>query len=187
MEIQITKAKTEKELQGILDLQQKNLRKNLSQEEMETYGFVTLEYDLAFLKAMSATNHHVIAKRDEEVVGYTLLMDRSKNHLLKVGAGIFPIFNELMYKGQKLGEVNYVSVGQVCVDRNFAGQGLLKRMYDYYKEAYKGQYDLAMTDIASQNYRSIKAHLKTGFEIIKTFLEPDAQEHWDIVVWDWRD
>jgi hypothetical protein len=184
--IEITKAKTDQELRAILDLQQRNLRTNLTKEEMDSQGYVTLEYDFDFLKAMPAGNHHIIAKDGEYVIGYALLMDRSTNHLMTTGAGIFPIFHELEYKGKKFRNINYVSVGQVCVDKNYAGQGLLKRMYDYYRESYQHLYDLAMTDIASENLRSIKGHIKSGFEIVKTLIEPDAQENWDIVVWDWR-
>lgn len=184
--IQITKASTEQELQGILDLQSANLRKNLTQEEMESQGFVTLEYDYDFIKAMPAGNHHIIAKDGEKVVGYVLLMDRSTNHLMKEGAGIFPIFHEIVHKGIRLGDTNYVSVGQVCVDKNYAGQGLLGRMYTAYKESYKNLYDLAMTDISHRNKRSLKAHLKSGFEVVLRFDEPDAGEPWDIVIWDWR-
>ena len=187
MQIKIIKAKTDQELLGILNLQRSNLRQNLTEEEMQNQGFVTLEYDFDFLKAMPAGNHHVIAKDGEEVIGYALLMDRSTNHLMTTGAGIFPIFHEIEYKGKKFRDINYVSVGQVCVAKDYAGRGLLKRMYDYYKESYEHLYDLAMTDIALQNKRSIKAPLKSGFEIVKTFLEPDAQENWEIVVWDWRD
>lgn len=51
MELKITKATTDSEIQGILDLHQANLRKNLSQEEMSKYGFVRMEYDLDLLKA----------------------------------------------------------------------------------------------------------------------------------------
>ncbi len=185
-QIEITKAKTDKELQAILDLQQRNLRTNLTKEEMNSQGYVTLEYDFDFLKAMPSGNHHVIAKAGEAVVGYALLMDKSTNHLMTIGAGIFPIFHEIEYKGKKFRDINYVSVGQVCVDKNYAGLGLLKRMYDYYKESYQHVYDLDMTDIASQNIRSIKGYIKSGFEIVKTFVDPDAQENWDIVVWDWR-
>lgn len=186
MNIEIVKAITDQEVQGIVDLQQANLRKNLSPQEMEQYGFVTLEYSFEFVKEMAAGHHHIIAKDGEKVVGYCLLFDRSKNHLMKEGAGIFPIFHELIYKGQRLGDINYVSVGQVCVDRNYSGQGILGKMYAAYKEAYKDTYDLAMTDIYYDNQRSIKGHIKAGFEVIHRFDEPDAGEPWDIVVWDWR-
>ncbi|WP_341226223.1 GNAT family N-acetyltransferase [uncultured Arcticibacterium sp.] len=184
--IEIVKAKRDEDLRGILALQAANLRQNLSQEEMETQGFVTLEYDFDFLKVMPANNHHIIAKDGDKVVGYVLLMDRSTNHLMKEGAGIFPIFHEVVYKGKQFGDTNYVSVGQVCVDKNYAGQGLMRRMYNQYRDSYKGIYDLAMTDVSSKNARSLNAHLKTGFEIVKTFDEPDAGEPWEIIVWDWR-
>ncbi|MFT5886121.1 MAG: hypothetical protein ACI9IP_002585 [Arcticibacterium sp.] len=185
--IQIKKAKSDEELKGILALQTANHRSNLSEDQKKSQGYVTLEYDFEFLKLMTLEHHHVIAKQGDKVVGYALLMDRSTNHLMKVGGGIFPIFEELVYKGQKLGKVNYVSVGQVCVDKDFAGQGILTKMYTYYKDSYKQFYDLAMTDIASDNHRSIRGHIKSGFEVIKTFIEPDVGEPWDIVVWDWRE
>ncbi len=185
MDIQITKASSDQDLQGIIDLQYKNLRKNLTQEEMLANGFVTLEYNMEFLKVMPAGNHHIVAKNGDEIVGYVLLMDRSKNHLMTAGAGIFPIFHELEYKRKKMKEYNYVSVGQVCVDRNYAGRGLLTKMYNFYREAYKDQYDLAMTDVSYLNHRSLKAHLKTGFQVLLRFDEPDAGEPWDIVIWDW--
>jgi RimJ/RimL family protein N-acetyltransferase len=184
-ELNITKAQTKAELQGILDLQRANLRKNLSKEEQLSQGFVSLQYDLEFLKIMPAGRHHIIAKDRDKVVGYVLLMDRSTNHLMKEGGGIFPIFNELEYKGRKFNDWNYCSVGQVCVDKNYAGKGLLGRMYAFYKESYQSRYDLAMTDISYLNHRSLKAHLKAGFEVIMRFDEPDHGEPWDIVVWDW--
>lgn len=186
LNIQINKATSQQEIQGILDLQQANLRKNLTQDEMDNYGFVTLEYDLDLLNEMPAGNHHIIAKEGDRVVGYCLLFDRSKNHLMTEGTGIFPVFNATVYKGVLLGESNYVSIGQVCVARAYTGQGILGRMYSFFKESYKHLYDFAMTDIASHNIRSIKGHQKAGFELLKRFDEPDAGEPWDIVIWDWR-
>ncbi|MGR3811550.1 N-acetyltransferase family protein [Jiulongibacter sp. NS-SX5] len=183
--LQITIAKTDQELQGILDLQNANLRNNLSPEERENQGFVTLEYDFDFLKEMPAEHHHVIAKDGDRVVGYVLLMDPSKNHLMKVGAGIFPIFDEMEYLGKKFKTYHYCSVGQVCVDKDYAGKGLLGRMYAHYKALYAEHYDLAMTDISYRNERSLKAHKKAGFQVITRFDEPDAGEPWDIVIWDW--
>ncbi|KPM48200.1 GNAT family N-acetyltransferase [Jiulongibacter sediminis] len=181
----ITKAKTEVDLQGILNLQSANLRKNLTEEERSTQGFVTLEYDMEFLKIMPAGNHHIVAKDGEKVVGYVLLMDRSTNHLMKEGGGIFPIFDELEYRGRKFKDWNYCSVGQVCVDKNYAGKGLLGKMYASYRESYQSLYELAMTDVSYRNHRSLKAHLKAGFEVIIRFDEPDQGEPWDIIVWDW--
>lgn len=186
MNISISKATSDHEIEGILELQKANLRKNLTPEEMDKYGFVTLAYDFNFVKEMSAGNHHIIAKEGEKVVGYCLLFDRSKNHLMKEGAGIFPVFNELIYKGKRLGDSNYVSVGQVCVHRDYAGNGILGKMYAAFRENYKHLYELAMTDVSYKNTRSLKGHIKAGFEVIHRFDEPDAGEPWDIVVWDWR-
>lgn len=58
------------DFQQILNLQQKNLPKHLSQEELITQGFVTVEHDLKLLKLMSTTYPHVIAKHEDKIVGY---------------------------------------------------------------------------------------------------------------------
>ena len=50
----ITTAKTDNDLRQILDLQQKNLPKHLSDNEQMTQGFVTLEHDFEMLKKMNS-------------------------------------------------------------------------------------------------------------------------------------
>ena len=49
--LQLVKAK--EEMKGVLALQQANLRKNITQEEAETEGFLMAEYDLDFLELLN--------------------------------------------------------------------------------------------------------------------------------------
>jgi RimJ/RimL family protein N-acetyltransferase len=57
-------------------------------------------------------------------------------------------------------------------------------LYDKHKEAYGNQYDFIVTEIATRNTRSIRAHEKIGFKTIHQFT--DATDDWDIVLWDWK-
>jgi L-amino acid N-acyltransferase YncA len=57
-------------------------------------------------------------------------------------------------------------------------------MYHYYKDCLKDQYQYLVTDVAQENQRSIKAHLKTGFEIIHSIEYGGIG--WEIVIWDWN-
>ncbi|MGL1493919.1 hypothetical protein ACSTIK_00385, partial [Vibrio parahaemolyticus] len=61
------------ELQGILQLQRENLKKNVSAGEAGSEGFVTAEYTLAFLEAMHRASPSIIAKDGDQVVGYALV------------------------------------------------------------------------------------------------------------------
>lgn len=63
-----------KELEQILALQQRNLPKNISQEESTKEGFVTVEHSLETLKSMNDVCGHIIAMDDGQVVGYALCM-----------------------------------------------------------------------------------------------------------------
>ena len=77
----------------------------------------------------------------------------------------------------------YVVVGQLCVGAGYRGLGLVKRMYDHFRELIHDRFDYAVTDVATANPRSLKAHLKAGFQVISTLSY--GGEYWDIVLWDW--
>jgi RimJ/RimL family protein N-acetyltransferase len=48
----------------------------------------------------------------------------------------------------------------------------------------KDSYDFVITEIATRNTRSIRAHEKVGFQLLHRFK--DDKEEWDVVIWDWR-
>ncbi len=171
------------ELSGIQLLQQQNLRTNLSPEESSIEGFVTAEYSLAFLEKMHHAGPSIIAKEDELVVGYALVADKSIRHEHNLLAGLFDVIDETNFNGSQLKNVDYVVVGQLCVAKSFRGKGLVNQMYDYYKNCLVSNFQYCITDIAQENVRSLKAHLKTGFEVINT-LDYGGKK-WDIVLWKW--
>ena len=51
MSVIVKRVENDFELQGILDLQQANLRINIGADTAASQGFLTAEYTLAFLKA----------------------------------------------------------------------------------------------------------------------------------------
>ena len=59
-------------------------------------------------------------------------------------------------------------VGQLCVAKNYRGLGLVQQMYQHFKKSLSGEYDYCITDVAENNPRSLKVHLKTGFQVINT-------------------
>lgn len=177
-------ATTTADLQGILNLQQKNLPTNISTEEAQNQGFVTVHHNLPLLQRMNSKAPSIIAKDGDQIVGYNLAMTRDFAKDIPVLVPMFEIMDGLNYKGQKMAEIDYIVCGQVCVDKAYRGKGIFAGMYHFYQQQYANKYAVIATEIATRNTRSIRAHQKMGFEIIHTYTA-DNGEHWEIVRWEW--
>jgi GNAT superfamily N-acetyltransferase len=184
MAVVIKRTETLAELQGISDLQQKNLKHLITPAEADSQGFVTAEYTMEFFKAMHDACPSIIAKADERVVGYALVALKSVRHHHDLLADLFNSIDKVTFKGRLLASVNYVVVGQLCVAKEFRGQGLVQQMYYYYRDCLSDDYDYLITDVAQANPRSLKAHKTTGFQVVDVLTYGGVS--WDIVLWDWR-
>jgi len=171
------------ELEGIQKLQQENLKKNLTDQEADAQGFVTAEYSLEFLRKMHAGSPSVIAKDGDQVVGYALVTVKAVRHDHDLLGDLFNTIDSLRYHNQSLKNARYVVVGQLCVAANYRGLGLVQQMYQQFKISLSDTFDYCITDVAQDNPRSLKAHLKTGFHLIDTLHYGGLG--WDIVLWDW--
>jgi RimJ/RimL family protein N-acetyltransferase len=67
---------------------------------------------------------------------------------------------------------------------DYRGKGAFDMLYSFHRSAFSGQYDLLATEISTSNLRSIRAHLRVGFEVIDRYR--DQEDEWEVVVWDWR-
>lgn len=180
--VQIQLATSDEELVGILALQQANLRKNVSEEEALTQGFLMAEYDLEFLQTLHAKSPSIIAKDGNQVVGYSIvaLPEEAKKHDLL--ADLVRNIEHCRYNNEEIH--NYAIVGQLCVSKNYRGQGLVQQLYGAFRDHYAETYPYCVTDVAQANARSLKAHQKRGFQVIDTLVYGGIG--WDIVLWDWN-
>lgn len=172
------------ELQGIKRLQELNLSRNISTEESIREGFLTASYTMDFLEEMHRDEPSIIAKVGDDVVGYALVSTKKMRFRHDLLEGLFNAIDNCEYNQQSLSEVNYVVVGQLCVAKNYRGQGLVQELYGYFRDCLNTQYNYLVTDVAKANVRSLKAHQNTGFQVINE-LEYGGFG-WDIVLWDWR-
>jgi hypothetical protein len=172
------------ELLGIKSLQQANLMTILPAEEMDREGFVTAEYTLDFLDIMHRSCPSIIAKEKEEVVGYAIATTKSVAHQHPLLADLVNFIDSRSYDGQFLREADYIVVGQLCVAKGFRGQGIVQRMYSFFRDQLSDKYQYCLTDVAIKNPRSLKAHLKSGFTALDT-LEFNAAGY-TLVIWDWN-
>ncbi|GAB2812562.1 GNAT family N-acetyltransferase [Ferruginibacter profundus] len=179
-----TTANSQSDLSGIIALQQHNLQHNLSGEEIKEQGFVTVVHSYEALKEMNAVEQHIVCKDGDTIVAYLLAMTVASQNAIPVLKPMFGVFNSVLYCGKPVSEYNYIVVGQVCVDKNYRGKGILDKCYDTYRHCFQYKYDFAITEIATRNQRSIKAHQRIGFTEIHQYTSPDKEE-WSIVAWQW--
>ena len=174
--------KTQEEMKGVLAIQQANLRKNITQEEAETEGFLMAEYDLDFLELLNHKSPGIIAKDGEKVVGYSLvaLPETARQHPLL--ADLVQNIERCIFEGKPV--ENYAIVAQLCVSKGYRGQDLVQKLYGSFRDHYANQFTYCVTDVAQANARSLKAHQKRGFQVIDTLNYGGIA--WDIVLWDWN-
>ncbi len=184
--INYTRCTSESDLKGILSLQQANLSHSLTPDEIQSQGFVTVNHTFELLDKLNRIENHVVAREHDKIVGYILAMTKKSRFDVPVLIPMFDLFDRIKYKGQFISGFNYLVIGQVCIDRNYRGQGILDHCYQYYREQFQDRYDFAITEIASKNLRSLAAHRRIGFKEIHAYISPDNIE-WIVVVWDWRD
>ena len=173
------------ELEQIIDLQNRNHVNNLSAEQRQREGFVTLRHDMNLLNEISGQYHHVIARDGHKVVGYALTMLKEYQHLIPSLLPMFERVNSLTLNETPINQLRYVMMGQICIDQEHRGRNIANGLYQKMKIALRPHFDMIVTEIATSNERSLLAHQKVGFKIIDQHLAENSEE-WKIVAWDWR-
>ena len=183
MEIYTT-SKTKKDLIEILALQKSNLAINLTDDEIRSQGFVTVNHSYADLMKLNTIEQHIIAKDNGKVIAYLLAMTKESKSNIPILIPMFDMFNKVAFANKPISEYNYIVVGQVCIDKKYRGRGILDKCYLTYRSHFKDKYDFAITEIANTNLRSLNAHKRIGFREIHRYKSPDKTE-WVIVLWNW--
>lgn len=173
--IQFKTTSTKEELKQILELQQKNLPKNISQTEKKEQGFVTVEHDLEILERMHNVQPHIIAVSNNRVVGYALCMDKQFKNDVPV---LIPMFDEIDNSLKE--DIPYILMGQVCVDKDFRGKGVFRGLYEKMKTEVKPTFEAIITEVDALNTRSSNAHKAIGFDKLTTY-EAGGQL-WELII-----
>jgi ribosomal protein S18 acetylase RimI-like enzyme len=171
------------ELAQILSLQEQNLPGNISKDEMQSQGFVTLRHDLQTLQQMHALSPSIIIKDGDDVVAYALTMLPECRLLVPDLEPMFDLLDGLTWNSRQLSTVRFYVMGQICVSKAYRGQGMVQMLYQHHKKIYQAQFELFVTEISIRNPRSLRAHEKIGFKTIHTYR--DRLDEWAVVAWDW--
>ena len=176
------RAETEEELQQILDLQQLNIKLLLPNDTIKTEGFVSVKHTFDVLKRMNDACPHIIATHKENIIGYALCMLNAFRNDVPTLIPMFEYMDSII-ASKNLSALRYLIMGQICIDKAYRKQGVFKKLYHYFRDELKSDFDAVITEVNSKNTRSSEAHRAVGFNILDTHTE--AGEDWELIIWKW--
>lgn len=169
----------------ILELQAANLPSALTAETMAREGFVTVHHDPAVLRRMNEEAPAIVAKAGGRVIAYALVMPRGYAAEVPILRPLFDRLEALSWKGTPLRHnPRWFVMGQICVADGYRGRGVFDGLYRTMAERYSDRFDLTVTDVATRNTRSLRAHARVGFEVLETFVDPNTGEEWTVIALD---
>jgi ribosomal protein S18 acetylase RimI-like enzyme len=172
------------ELIQIHRLNQQNLRRNLDINTQQREGFVTWLYSPELLQKMHKLSPSIIVKDGGKVVAYALTTLKESKAFHPDLETMFCNLADVHYKNKPLSSHRFYCMGQICIDKRYRGKGIVTMLYQKHKETYGEHYEFLLTEISANNFRSLKAHDKIGFQTIYTYK--DAMDEWKVVIWDWN-
>jgi L-amino acid N-acyltransferase YncA len=180
-----TTVSTAADVAEILQLQAANLPTALTAETMASQGFVTVRHEPSVLQRMNDEAPAVIAKAGGHVVGYALVMPRSHAVDVPILRPLFAVLETLSWRGSALRDnPRWFVMGQICVAEGCRGRGIFDGLYRTMAEQYGDRFDFTVTDVASRNARSLRAHQRVGFETLAVFTDHDTGEEWQVIALD---
>jgi GNAT superfamily N-acetyltransferase len=179
---QCTAVTTNEELLQVIALQKQNLRGVHTALVEKEQGFVTVTHTLAILRQMHEQEPSVIVKDNDLLAGYALVATTACSAIVPELFSLFEELNKLIYKGRPLAQYRFYVVGQICVARAYRGKGVFDLLYNQHRAMFQHKYDFVITEIATRNTRSLRAHERVGFKTIH--IHTDALDEWAVVLWD---
>lgn len=175
----------EADIDALLQLQSDNLKQNLDAPTIESQGFVSFVYTPDIIRGMMADEPQIIAKDGDLIAGYALTATLTFGQNIPLMRPLIQKSRELTFKDTPLSMLKYYIMGQVCVRRGYRGNGIFDDLYHGHKQYLSSKYDCIITEIATENKRSLAAHKRVGFETIYQYYDDISRKNWEIVAWDW--
>lgn len=180
--IAFTTVSTAEETSEILQLQAANLPAALTPATMASEGFVSVRHDPAVLRRMNDESPAIIAKAGGRVVGYALVMPRSYAAEVPILRPLFDLLDTLSWRGSALRDnPRWFVMGQICIAEGYRGLGIFDGLYRTMAERYGDRFDFTVTDVATRNPRSLRAHKRVGFETLGVFTDSSSGEEWNVI------
>jgi hypothetical protein len=157
-----------KDFPKILELQKKNLLKNLEPQDQQD-GFLSIEYNADQLARLNQDLGIFVAVEDDHLSGYLIAqtMDFAmKSALISTMVKRFP---DVQYNARPLSGLKTFIYGPVCINKESRGQGILEGLYSVMLKALQ-KYDAGVAFVSEKNPRSLYAHRdKLGMKPVDEF------------------
>ena len=187
MAIEYDCVRDDRDVHQILALQALNHRSAIDPASAASDGFTTVRHDFELLRDMNRTHPSAIARCGDELAGYCLMMPQSFRTRIPILEPMFSLLEGLSWRDRPLaGDRRWFVMGQVCVASGYRGTGIFDGLYAQLRRAHSADFDYTVTEISRRNGRSLRAHHRVGFERLHDYRDPVADDHWEVVVWDWR-
>lgn len=183
--IQFGIAQDVRDFNQIIALQKANIEMSISAADSKDQGFVTVQHSVELLAEMNEPHPHIVVRDRDQIIGYTLVMPRRMRDSIPILIPMFDKIDRLNFAGKALKDSRYFVMGQVCIDKAYRGKGLFRTLYQQMKTRLSDHYDFVITEVATRNTRSWRAHEKVGFKTLDVHFSAEENEEWALIIWDW--
>ncbi len=153
----------------VLNLQQKYLWANLSEDEKDA-GFVTTPFTISQLQDVISQQGLFLAKQERELVAYCFGASWQYFSQWPIFVHMISFFHELQYQNFNVTVHNSFQYGPICIDMPFRGTGLVKSLFEFMRQNMQHHYPISITFINKINKPSFKAHTqKLHWQVLREF------------------
>ena len=163
-------------LNGILELQSRNLYTNLSEAERaeaeaeRAEGFVTTPFTMEKIQTLLSQTGVFVAENQDIVIGHVL----ADSWDFFSQWAIFPYmvlrFSQVKFQETQITVDNTFQYGPVCIDRSLRNSGVFPKLFETMRLSLSARFPIGITFINKANPRSLAAHTrKLNLEIIDKF------------------
>jgi GNAT superfamily N-acetyltransferase len=152
----------EADFPAIRQINEANLFQNLSLEEAREFGFLTTHITYEFQRQLNKREPFITAKLDGGLIGYLVPLPNYFRDMPEF-MDVYSEDETYIFEGRPVVDYQFIRLGQVVVDKEFRGRGVLRALYEEMKRRYLEKYELVLVWISKYNSSSLLAHQKQGF------------------------
>ena len=184
MQIEFTTVSNHQDITDILALQAANHISTTDEATRSAQGFVTVRHDPDVLSRMNQAYPSIIARANDELAGYALMMPRSFREDIPILEPMFTRLDGLSWRDAPLTDQKRFVMGQLGENEKFRGQGVFDGLYRHLQSVWQPHFDFVVTEVSERNPRSMRAHERVGFEVLYAYTNPTTGEGWRVLVLD---
>jgi hypothetical protein len=159
----------ESDIEGILDLQSRNLYTNLAVEALAG-GFVTTPFTPDLLRQLFCQSGVFVAEAGGKIGGYLLAGDWEFFSQWEIFRLMMARLPELSFQDREITIGTSFQYGPICIDTDLRGSDVLTQLYELARSSFAPKFPMGITFINKINQRSFVAHTKKlGLEVIDEF------------------